>query len=215
MYYIKQKKDETNRPKFQLHLFTQRGDYMILSNKEKIKLFEYKKFNKILDKDNKIEILIKLMEEYEYDCNYEYIECPNCKSDQLIRYGYYERNIGIFGVYKKIKIKRVMCKHCNHTHALLPSFIMSYFQNEVSFILVGIDLKNIEEEKIVDISNKLNISRQLLYFWLKRFQNHLTRLKTTFSYNLEKIMIYLFDGIKTRKKYIEINGVYFLQKVPT
>lgn len=188
---------------------------MILSNKEKIKLFEYKKFNKILDKDNKIEILIKLMEEYEYDCNYEYIECPNCKSDQLIRYGYYERNIGIFGVYKKIKIKRVMCKHCNHTHALLPSFIMPYFQNEVSFILVGIDLKNIEEEKIVDISNKLNISRQLLYFWLKRFQNHLIRLKTTFSYNLEKIMIYLFDGIKTRKKYIEINGVYFLQKVPT
>ena len=187
---------------------------MILLNLEKINIFEIKSLKKI-NKCEKKRLLLKLIKEYEENEISEYIECPYCKSDKLIRYGVYERNIGFFDEYEIIRIKRVKCKYCNHTHALIPSFIIPYYQNESSFILVGISLKNIEEEKIVDISNKLNISRQLLYFWLKRFNNHLTRLKTTFSNNLKIIMIYLFDGIKSRKKYSKINEINFLEKVPT
>ena len=45
------------------------------------------------------------------------------KSDNLIFYGTYERNIGIYGEYYKIRIKRVQCKYCERTHALLPTIL--------------------------------------------------------------------------------------------
>ncbi len=191
---------------------------MILLNKEKIKIFEYKDCKKTIDeklKDKKTEKLIGLIKEYESEENYEYIECPHCKSDNLIRYGSYKRNIGILGNYFKIKIKRVKCKNCNCTHALIPSFIMPYFQNEVNFIVLGITLRELEEEKITEVSEILNVTRQLIYFWIRRFKNHLMRLKTTFSYALEEIMVSIFDGIKMRKKYQFITKLRFLSKVPT
>ena len=191
---------------------------MILLKEEKIKLFSYENCKNITKeeiREEKIEKLKYMIREYEEEENYEYMECPDCKSDRLIRYGTYERNIGIYGKYIKIRIKRVKCKKCNKTHALIPSFIIPYFQNEISFIEVGITLKEVEKERIVEISKKLTMSRQLLLFWLKRFKSHLTRLKTTISNNIETIMTSLFDGIKIRNEYKIKNNLNFLEKVPT
>lgn len=214
----KQKKMNLKPTKVRLHLLPIEAIIMILLNQEKIKIFEYNNCKKIIDEkleNEKIEELVSLINEYESEENYEYIECPCCKSDRLIRYGSYKRNIGIFGKYYEIKIKRVQCKNCNHTHALIPSFIMPYFQNEVSFIVLGITLRELEEEKITEVSENLSVTRQLMYFWIRRFKSHLTRLKTTFSYALKEIMIFIFDGIKMRKKYQIINKLRFLEKVPT
>ncbi len=191
---------------------------MILLNKEKIKLFEYNNYKKFIDEkinNKKIEELINLIGEYESEENYEYIECPYCKSDKLIRYGSYKRNIGIFGKYYEIKIKRVQCKNCKHTHALIPSFIMPYFQSEASFIVIGITLRELKEEKLKEVSETLSVTRQLVGFWIKRFKSHLTRLKTTFSYNLEEVIKSIFSGIEMRKRYLIINKLRFLEKVPT
>lgn len=152
---------------------------------------------------------------YETELNFEYIECSYCKSDNLISYGTYTRNIGVFDEYYKIYIKRVKCKNCNHTHALIPSFILPFFQNESSFVLTAIELIINNNCLITYISNLLNITRQNIYFWRKRFNNHITRLKSTISPNISDIFNELFKGIEVRIKYEFINGIRFLQKVPT
>lgn len=58
------------------------------------------------------------------------ITCPNCNSSELICHGYYERNVIIENnckhIKKRIKIKRVKCKTCGKTHALLPIDIIPY-----------------------------------------------------------------------------------------
>lgn len=189
---------------------------MILLKEQKINIFGEKSKKKLV-KEKELSKLSELIEEYEEENNgcYGYIECPNCNSDKLIGYGVYERNIGILGEYYKIKIKRVLCKECGRTHALIPSFIMPYYQNEASFILLGIREKEIEGKGMVEESKRLNITRQILYFWIKRFKSHLTRLKVTISNNIEKIINKLFEGIKVREKYQRINGIRFLEKVPT
>ena len=65
------------------------------------------------------------------------------------------------------------------------------------------------------MSDKLNITRQVIYFWIQRFNMHLTRLKATFSYDIKKLMKDLFSGMKAWKKYEFINGIRILEKVPT
>lgn len=187
---------------------------MILLTKEKCNTFLVKDDIKNAKKEEKLKKLEEFIKKYEKEVNYGYLECPHCKSDNLIFYGTYERNIGIYDKYYKIRIKRVQCKYCGSTHALLPNFILPYYQNEVSFIEVSIGLKVIEETSTEEISKVLNISRQLINNWLRRFKSHLTRLKVTISYNLEKIMTSLLD-VKIREYYHIKNNLRFLEKVPT
>lgn len=187
---------------------------MILLTKEKCNTFFEKDDIKKVNKDEKLKKIEELIRKYEEEVNYGYIECPHCKSEHLIFYGHYERNIGIYGEYYKIRIKRVRCKHCGRTHALLPSFILPYYQNEVSFIEVTISLKIINDEGIEEISRICNVSRQIINNWIRRFKSHLTRLKVTISTDLEKIMTSLFD-VKIREEYQKKNQLRFMEKVPT
>lgn len=187
---------------------------MILLTKEKCNTFLEKNDIKNVRREEKIKKLEEFIRKYEEEVNYGYIECPYCKSDNLIFYGTYERNIGIYGEYYKIRIKRVQCKYCGRTHALLPSFILPYYQNEVSFIEVTIGLKIIDEKATEEISKIFNISRQLINNWIRRFKSHLTRLKVTISNNLEKIMTSLLN-VKIREQYHIKNKLRFLEKVPT
>ena len=57
--------------------------------------------------------------------------CPFCHAkNKLIKYGSYHRNFSILygnsieNYY--IRVNRVLCKSCLHTHALLPNFIIPY-----------------------------------------------------------------------------------------
>ena len=159
--------------------------------------------------------LSSLIEEYEATDNFEYIECPNCHSDKLIRYGTYERNLGIQGEYQKIKIKRVKCKECGKTHALIPSFILPFYQSERSFIVYAVSKVVVDEEGVVETSKKLEISRQELSSLVKRFKSHITRLKTTFKCSLEEIVKLTLNETEKVIKYEIINGCRFMEKVPT
>lgn len=75
--------------------------------------------------------------------NLPYIECPGCNSSELIKWGHYNRNIYFIRnniiEYKSVAIKRVRCKKCGATHALLPSFIIPYKQNLLDVILSSIN----------------------------------------------------------------------------
>lgn len=188
---------------------------MITLKTKIINIFSEKSSINFLNLDDLMSQLTDLIEEYESTDNFGYIECPNCHSDKLIRYGTYERNLGIKGEYQKINIKRVMCKECGHTHALIPSFILPFYQSERSFIVYAVSKVVVDKECVVEASKELEISRQELYSLVKRFKSHITRLKTTFKCSLEEIVIVILNEMENVFKYQVINGYRFMEKVPT
>ena len=56
------------------------------------------------------------------------MECPCGCVGHLIRYGYYQRDVKVLSRRIRLKIVRVMCTACHHTHALLLSVIVPYSQ---------------------------------------------------------------------------------------
>lgn len=187
---------------------------MILLKDKKIKLNYEKSQNRHYNIEKMCKALQELIEEYENNYNFDYFECPSCHSDKYIFYGHYTRNIGLFGRFFNINIKRVMCKECKHTHALIPQFIIPYFQSETTYLIDIIIERIINNNTINNISIIFNQSRQFISYLIKRFNDHISRLQTTFNDKISDILNMLKD-IENRSKYVFINQVRFLQKVPT
>lgn len=187
---------------------------MILLNQNKNNICDADFLNK--SKENLISKLSEYIKEYENTINFGYIECPNCKCSELISYGTYTRNIGLLDEYLKIKIKRIKCKNCNNTHALIPSFIIPYYQNEVSYIEIILKEKVVNKKSTKTISDETGQGRQIINFWIRRFRVHLTRLRTSISSKIDDIFNNLLnDNIKIRLKYEQETGVRFLSNIPT
>ena len=70
----------------------------------------------------------KVMEELDI----QQLKCPCCgHAGCLIGHGHYQRGIKECGELIRLRIKRVKCKECRKTHALLPSNIVPYTQVRV------------------------------------------------------------------------------------
>ena len=108
--------------------------------------------------------------------NLDKYTCPNSKCEaksQFVRHDYYERNnISVQNKkfnYSKIKILRVKCKSCGKTHAILPGDIIPYKQfNYFSFLEI---LKSyfFDSKSIYELSNKFNVSFQVIYKFINAF----------------------------------------------
>lgn len=163
----------------------------------------------------KKEELIENIKEYNETLNYGYLECPECKTSNLIYYGGYIRNIGISNEFLNIRIKRVQCKDCKRTHALIPDFIYPFFQYEKTYINFILLLINVRKKKDSEIENRINLSRQLLSKWKQRFKSHETRLKTFFKINeISEVLKEVMEG-NFENEYKRENGIRYFQKIPT
>ena len=195
---------------------TKQGDYMILLKPLKVNSnLQVFKFRSELYNLNKINIVKREIKRYEKECNYGYIECPCCGSDKLISYGGYERNVVVYNTYTKIKIKRVMCKECGKTHALIPYFLIPYYQHEKTFIYRVCIEKILKEVGICELALSVKISRQVLYQWMKVFVIHIRYLLTTLSKTLKESLKYLINESLSNDIYERVNKMYFLKKIPT
>ena len=213
--YITKKEVTPSLPQHKL-LPTKQGDYMILLKPLKVNSnLQVFKFRSELYNLNKINIVKREIKRYEKECNYGYIECPCCGSDKLISYGSYERNVIVYSEYFKIKIKRVMCKECGKTHALIPYFLIPYYQHEKTFIYRVCIEKILKETGVCKLSSKVEISRQLLYQWNKIFVIHIRYLLTTLSRSLKLSLEYLINESLCDDLYERVNKMYFLKKIPT
>jgi hypothetical protein len=88
-----------------------------------------------------------------YGCNF-------CDYKGLMhRHGYYSRNVITKYTIERINILRVKCPSCGKTHAILPSFLIPYYQYSLDFIFeclyLSFALKN-SYSKIASYFNKLN-----------------------------------------------------------
>lgn len=132
------------------------------------------------------------------------ITCPNCNSSELICHGYYERNVIIEDnckpVKKRIKIKRVKCKVCDKTHALLPIDIIPYKLCSFSIII-----KCLYDEEYF---NNSSFSYDTKISWWKTFKKYLPYIRTMFFTNND---IYKYISSNFDKFYIEI--YYKMKKI--
>lgn len=123
-----------------------------------------------------------ILEKYENMINNPYIECPCCNSSKLIKWGSYKRNVLFIDnkllINKVIKIKRVKCQECGHTHALIPSFIIPY-----KISLLDVILNSLKGDEIT-----ISISYDVVNKWNKQFNKSLSYLKTMFK-NTDKNLI--------------------------
>ena len=130
---------------------------------------------------------------FNYYKNVDYIpycSCPNCGSRNLIKWGSYLRNLYFLSSniikFKIIKIKRIRCKDCGKTHALIPSDIIPYKLHSLDIILSA----------IANDYFSLNMNYDTISKWNKEFNKFIPYLKTMFN-NITKneILTKLKDNI--------------------
>ena len=95
--------------------------------------------------------------------------CPCCHAkNKLIKYGKYIRNISFLVDNNienyKVSVQRVICCSCNHTHALLPNFIVPYK------IMALFSIAQIVQKASISSAYKLaeviNLSVQIIYTYM-------------------------------------------------
>lgn len=117
--------------------------------------------------------------------NFDLLECPHCNSNNLIKWGSYQRNVYFIGnneiIFDIIKIQRVKCKKCGHTHALLPKPIIPYKQYCLDAIILYIsnDKLTYNYKFSLDTINK----------WKHQFSKFLPYLKTMLNIYDNKLVI--------------------------
>lgn len=126
-----------------------------------------------------------IIDDYVKILNYGAIKCPNCHSHDLIKWGYYERNVIFFSndgnilENKILKIQRVICKGCNKTHALLPFGIIPHkqFTDEViSKMLLELTYNSLE-----NISDNYHIDQSILKKWYTQYNKYHKAKVNTFN----------------------------------
>ncbi|WP_373000345.1 DUF6431 domain-containing protein [Lutispora sp.] len=136
--------------------------------------------------------------------------CPICKAKGLMEiHAYYPRHvvalIGGVLIDEIIDILRLRCCSCGHTHAILPDFIIPYCTYSYSLILECLN-GYYSKVKIEELCERYNISPQLIYSWIKRFQDHKAQCIFLFKGKKEEnLKVKLIDILKRILGYIDLS----------
>ena len=151
---------------------------------------------------------IKILELYKTTDDFYNLECPYCNSDELIKWTSYERIVYYLDENQKLKcelleIKRVKCKRCQKTHALLPECIVPYKQPVIDVIL-----KSINEDPE---TYEYPFSYETIQYWKTIYRKkYLPYLKTMFNNKNELIRQILSKIIHTYEEFYQINKLILM-----
>ena len=103
--------------------------------------------------------------------------CPTCGSKgNCIPHARYRRSLidleGGKVVYSVVEIKRVRCKSCGHTHAILPDPIIPYTTYSLLFILRVLCAHFLGLKPVEQLCHRFSISLSMLYQWKALFLAH-------------------------------------------
>ena len=95
--------------------------------------------------------------------------CPCCHAKKkLIKYGTYERNFSILLDNNienyRVSIQRVICTSCNHTHALLPNFIVPY--KIMAIFSIAQIVKRASICSAYKLAENIHLSVQMIYSYI-------------------------------------------------
>jgi len=129
--------------------------------------------------------------------------CPYCRSTgNCIKHAYYHRNVihtadDRLQSDNKVKILRVMCNSCHHTHAVLPDFFVPYRIHSLIFI-VDVLLAFYKKYKSINaLCKQFHLSKQLFRLWRSVYLSH--RFNFLGSLNadaedIDKILVDLYSS---------------------
>lgn len=146
--------------------------------------------------------------------------CPCCNAlHSFTRHAIYTRNICFLdsGLVeeKQINILRLACNSCNRTHAILPADTIPYLIYSFSCIFQVLLKHLVDEESVLEISNKNQISFQLIYLFIKRFINHFNpcisflRVFLAVQLNFTSSFKNVLSAIDKNFSYIDFQREYF------
>jgi hypothetical protein len=161
--------------------------------------------------------------------------CKFCGYEGMLhRHGFYSRNVITKYYIKKIDILRVKCPSCNKTHAVLPSFLIPYYQYSLEIIFECLYLSFVMKDsysKIVSLFNKLNphlsFNASNISSFKKRMKNNKATINTFFanfdsfyyemdnpsvSSILSKISVFKEDIFDFNSVYFKMMPGYFFSK---
>ncbi len=112
--------------------------------------------------------------------------CHNCKTSvQFKKHGFYQRHLITNFFRDKIFIRRYICPLCGHTISYLPNFCLPRFvyglKDIFSYIEESIACSGTLKaclDKLNAVNEDLNLSRQLVYHYRKRFMQNLNLIQT-------------------------------------
>lgn len=103
--------------------------------------------------------------------------CPYCMTTGFcVDHGYYHRYLveyqdGMISTCS-LRILRVKCTSCGHTHAILPDPLIPYGEYSLLFILTVLTYFQLHILPIAKICAHFQISISTLYRWYRLFLNH-------------------------------------------
>ena len=166
----------------------------------------------ILINFNSVNTIFEKISIYDNFVNFKF-SCPKCNSHSFSFFGYYNRNFMALINNKpsvfNINIKRVICKTCKATHALIPNFIIPYKIYSKDTIIFCLQKSN--DLHLLNIQDIFNVDRQLILNWKKQFNLYLNFISTFYSIfdtytilnNLSNDINFCFDFfIKFRKIFL-------------
>lgn len=149
--------------------------------------------------------------------NYCNLECPHCHSHDLIKWGFYERNVIFFSNDSNqlktiiLKVQRVRCSSCGKTHALLPFGIIPYkqFTDEI----ISQILSELTCNSLNNVLNKYPIEQSVVKKWIKQYnKRHKSKVNVlTMSHNNKKSLIYFLNNYINKISYINKYNQCFMQ----
>ncbi len=95
--------------------------------------------------------------------------CPCCKAkNKLIKYGKYDRNVSFLVndcvENYSVAVQRVICNSCEHTHALLPNFIVPY--KIISLFSIAQIVQRASISSVYKLAEIINLSFQVIYTYI-------------------------------------------------
>ena len=119
----------------------------------------------------------QLFSEFMNEFKPELERCPSCGAvGQCRRFAYYNRGLvdAVDGeiVFRHIRILRVKCS-CEHTHGIIPDFIVPYRRYSLPFILHILKLYFSGKMTIEAMCETYEFSHSTLYRWRDAFAEHM------------------------------------------
>ena len=204
MFYNREEKDTKKREPInhynQFSFLSPTDGYMIIQNRENVKSIS------------------QMINEYEGEPNLIGVVCPCCKSTEFIYYGTYKRNV----IYlenghineSRLGIKRVLCKKCYKTHAIIPSFLIPYKQHSLNTVLILLEGNENTDTTTIALENKYEVSRQLVLIWKKQFQKYLSKIYIMYiNFDTKEVIKLLQKETNIIKKYyVEYREIFMMRR---
>jgi hypothetical protein len=112
--------------------------------------------------------------------------CPKCPAIGRFKlFGSYQRYVVYFAgeelIYELIDIKRIMCKSCKSTHAVMPGDLIPYKLLSLAVIMLFLTAHIVEETPVLRIANEYGLSFQIIWLCLSAFYLFKNRIHQYFK----------------------------------